>query len=79
MTRTREEHLAWCRERAVAEFEYYLIEDGFDKAKRNACLSMVSDLRKHPETQNAAAAALTLMWEPMTCRRDVENFLEGFQ
>lgn len=39
---TRAEHLAWCKERALA-----LLTDG---DPRKAWMSMVSDLGKHPDT-----------------------------
>jgi hypothetical protein len=41
--KTREEHLAWCKERAL---EY--LKDG---DITNAIISMASDLNKHPETK----------------------------
>lgn len=40
--RTREEHLAWCKERALAYIDRGQINEGLT--------SMMSDMSKHPET-----------------------------
>ena len=48
MAETRDEHLAWCKQRAL---EY---ADRGDTT--NAVASMMSDLGKHPETENHGAA-----------------------
>jgi hypothetical protein len=42
--RTREEHLQWCKDRAL---EYWRAGD-----LESACASMVSDLNKHEEAKN---------------------------
>ena len=47
---TRQEHLAWCKQRAL---EY--VDNG---DLTNAYASMASDLRKHPETENHSAIGL---------------------
>lgn len=77
-TKTRAEHLAWCKQRAWQEFDYYMKEEGFEAAARNAKVSMMSDLGKHPETAGSQEAAMMLMMLPMKSREDVKKFMEGF-
>jgi hypothetical protein len=50
---TRDEHLAWCKQRAL---EYV---DAGDLA--NAVASMTSDLKEHPDTHNPALNGLALI------------------
>ena len=50
---TRADHLAWCKTRALQ----YVDAGDLD----NAFASMVSDLRKHPETKDHAALEFGLM------------------
>ena len=50
---TRAAHLAWCKERALA----YVDEGDLN----NAFASLVSDLRKHPETSGHIAGELGMM------------------
>ena len=50
--KTREEHLAWCKARALE----YLPDDPIQ-----AVTSMASDLGKHPETEGHAAIAFGMM------------------
>jgi Tfp pilus assembly protein PilF len=69
--RTREEHLAWCKERAL---EYL---DAGDLA--NAITSMGSDLQKHPQTQpSPVLLRLAMMYydqgDPAAIRRWIEGF-----
>jgi hypothetical protein len=70
---TRDEHLAWCKQRAL---EY---ADRGDMA--NAIASMGSDLNKHPETENHAGMQLMLMMA-MAGQFDrpgeLRKFIEGF-
>jgi hypothetical protein len=70
---TRDEHLQWCKDRAL---EY---ADQGDMV--NAVSSMVSDLRKHPETENHVGAQLLVMQaaaglldRPEELRRQIEGF-----
>ena len=51
--KTRAEHMAWCKARAIAE------ADAGDPA--GAIASMTSDLGKHPETQQHSGRELTIM------------------
>ena len=71
--RTREEHLAWCKERALA----YLA----DHDVRNAITSMLSDLGKHPEC--AGAGEKMALFGMMIIRDysvdDARKFIEGFR
>ena len=70
---TREEHLQWCKLRAL---EY--VDDG---DCTNAWASMVSDLRKHQETENHVAVELGMMLmmngnldTPEKMRKFIEDF-----
>jgi len=47
---TRKEHVDWCKKRALE----YVEKNDFT----SAIASMISDLQKHPETQNHPAAML---------------------
>lgn len=71
---TREEHLKWCKERAIAEMDYY-------KDPKKAYISMASDLRKHSETNSETLTLLCtmqLLSKPNPTRQEVINFLNGF-
>jgi hypothetical protein len=68
---TREEHLKWCKQRAL---EYL---DAGDLV--NAIASMGSDLQKHPETNpNPVLMRLGMMYydqgDPAAIRRWIEGF-----
>lgn len=68
-TRSREDHLEWCKTRAL---EY--IDRG---DSRNAVLSFISDMSKHPETENNRALQilpLIINSSPM----EVKKFIQGF-
>lgn len=70
---TREEHMQWCKERAL---EY--IDRGDAK---NALASMLSDLRKHPETENHAGsdlAGMLLLTGRLQTTQELRKFIEGF-
>lgn len=70
---TREEHLAWCKARAIRELEVGDIN--------NAYASMASDLGKHPETEGHAAIQLgmmMLMGGHLSSEKDMRRFIEGF-
>lgn len=72
---TREEHLKWCKERAIAEMDFY-------KDPSKGIVSMMSDLRKHPETNSEALVSLCgmqLMINPKMTRQQVINFIDGFR
>jgi len=42
---TREEHIEWCKKRAIEEMDYY-------NDPNKALISMMSDLRKHEKTNS---------------------------
>lgn len=70
---TRAQHLAWCKQRALAEL------DRGDLA--GAVASMASDMRKHPETASAAlfplvsaAMADVAVGDAAAIRRWIEGF-----
>ena len=70
---TREEHLNWCKERAL---EY--VEKG---DVTNAYASMVSDLNKHPETSGHPAIELgvmLMMSQNLNTKDEMKKFIEGF-
>jgi hypothetical protein len=71
--KTREEHLAWCKERAL---EY---ADRGDL--KNAVASMGSDLNKHPETAASSKGPLLLLGMKHVIDEDavgVRRWIEGF-
>lgn len=74
--RTRAEHIAWCKERAHQEYDYYKGKEQ-GTAIRNATASMLSDLGKHPDTapmlEVAGAMAFTVRDE-----RSLFSFIDGF-
>ena len=76
---SRDEHLAWCKERALAELES--TEDQ-DRAILRALASMASDLRKHPETANHPAigiVALEFFCGGVPTRKKATEYIEGFR
>lgn len=70
---TRDEHLAWCRKRAL---EYLNRGD-----LANAILSMISDLEKHPDTrlQNPYLARLGIQMVIDNDLAGARRFIEGFR
>lgn len=74
---TREEHIKWCKERALHELEFYGPIDG----PRHACISIMSDLGKHPETVNHAGIKLTsmlMLGGHLQTKEEVIRHIEGF-
>ncbi len=70
---TREEHLAWCKQRAL---EY--VDQG---DLTNAYASMASDLTKHPETEKHAAIQLgmmLMMGGHLSTAPEMRKFINGF-
>lgn len=69
---TRAEHLAWCKQRALE----YLPDN-----PNEAFASMLSDLTKHPETQDHIGLQLGMQMKLsgfMETEREVRSFIEGF-
>lgn len=67
---TREEHLKWCKKRAI---QY--VDAGDDK---NAFASMMSDLGKHEETKNHAGIQIGMLLMLSNQLGDMRRFIEGF-
>jgi hypothetical protein len=69
----RQQHLAWCKKRAL---EY--VDEG-DISQAYA--SMISDLKKHPETKNHSAIELgfiMLVNGHIATPKEMRKFIEGF-
>jgi hypothetical protein len=76
---TRAEHMKWCKERAIAEFDYYKKTSSMKDAIGNGMLSMMSDLRKHKETNVSALMTLTLMMiGKIDNEPEFRKFIAGF-
>jgi hypothetical protein len=78
MTVSREEHMQWVKERALAELD----ADPYGSGPQNALTSVMSDLRKHPETSQHAGIDLTMMLMMaggLTAENHVRKHIEGFQ
>lgn len=70
---TREEHLAWCKQRA---FEYCDRDD-----PQQAFASFLSDMRKHDETKDHLALRMMLSMKlsgGMTTATETRKFINGF-
>jgi hypothetical protein len=70
--RTRDEHLAWCKQRALE----YLPGDPV-----GAFMSMASDLRKHPETIDHLGleiGTMLLVGGKLLSANEARDFIEGF-
>lgn len=71
---TRREHLDWCIKRAIEEMDY-------SGKPSQGLISMASDLRKHPETNNETLMTITMsqiIINPNITRQEVIDFLKGF-
>lgn len=69
----REEHLKWCKMRALQYVEADEIQQ--------AITSMMSDLTKHPETENHVGIQLgtmMLMSGRLNTQEEARKFIEGF-
>ena len=70
--RSREEHLAWCKERALEYAYNYELE--------NAVASMVSDMGKHPECSvSPTLLMLATLYVGQRSQDDVINWIKGFR
>jgi hypothetical protein len=69
---TREEHLKWSIKRAIEEMDYYHDPD-------KALVSMMSDLRKHPETNDVTLQSMCVEQFGKLPRQAMINFLNGFK
>lgn len=68
---TREEHLAWCKKRALA----YL-----PASPQDAVASMLSDMSKHPELEATAKGPLAEIGLMMLMSNvgDIRSYITGF-
>ena len=72
MMRSRDEHLAWCKNRALEYLDRGDLE--------NAFASMGSDLNKHPELKPAAPLVLLGMKAVIDHdARELRRWIEGFR
>lgn len=70
---TRAEHMAWCKQRALEYIDRGDVHQGI--------ASMLSDLGKHPETQDHAGirlGALLMMAGHLDDPAEARKFIEGF-
>jgi hypothetical protein len=70
---TRSQHIAWCKERALAELEAGNLDDAF--------LSMMSDLSKHSDAISPEIALLstTLFTQGhLKTPEQMRHWIEGF-
>lgn len=75
---TREEHLAWCKQRALEYLQpgpYFSLDD--------AMASMASDLGKHDETRHHVTMTMPLMMQlrlagQLDTPSQMAKFIEGF-
>lgn len=70
---SRDEHLEWCKKRALE----YAERGDF----REAITSMLSDISKHPETKSEMLSQLgvsMMVSGLLNTRQDVIRFIEGF-
>ena len=70
---TREEHLAWCKKRALEYLDKGDVE--------NAIASMMSDMQKHDETKFSSGSILSAMGLTIAITRnpqDTRRYIEGF-
>ena len=77
---TREEHLKLCKKRAIQEYDYYAKTEP-RSAIKNGITSMMSDIKKHPETKSEVLQSLCLMQlmnKPNMTRQEFINFVNGF-
>jgi len=77
---TREEHIKWCKERAITEYDFYAKTEP-RSALRNGMTSMMSDINKHPETKSDTLQSLCMMQlitKPNMSRQEFVNFINGF-
>jgi len=65
---TRDEHIAWCKKRALEYVERNELT--------NAAASMASDLQNHPETRNHPAAMLLVL--STGSKESLRKCIEGF-
>lgn len=77
--KTREEHLAWCKRRALEYLDLPAYEGRMPNQDdiRDACASMLSDLGKHSGTARLQELGFLLMMAVRT-PDEARRFVEGF-
>jgi len=75
---TRDEHIAWVKERAKQEYEYYSKKVSHADGVRNARASILSDMGKHPETVGHKDATLILML-PFGSKQELYTFIDSIR
>jgi hypothetical protein len=71
--KTREEHLAWCKQRALEYIDRGQVNEGLT--------SMMSDMHKHPETSAPALDQLTvwlMMIGALSTPAEARKHINGF-
>lgn len=71
---TRDEHIQWCKTRALFELDNA-------REMHSALISIMSDLKKHPETENHSGIPLTIMLMAsgnLKTREEIKKHIEGF-
>ena len=74
MTATREEHMDWCKQRALAYVDRGELHNAFN--------SLATDLSKHPETRDHAAIELGMMRlvaGQLETEAEMRRFIEGMR
>lgn len=70
---TRQEHIAWCKKRALAYLDpgpYYSLRDAF--------ASMASELSKHDDTANMKGIVMVGMFEVQKGEGAIRKWINGF-
>lgn len=78
--RTREEHIKFCKEQAYKQYEFDLSGKDYSRPGRaitNACITMLYDMGKHPETAKIAES-LAMMTIFIKTESDMRRFIDGF-
>lgn len=68
----RAKHLQWCKDRALA-----LLGDGSRSEINEAYASMISDLSKEKSTSCGVQMG-TIMFAAVSTKKEMENFINGF-
>lgn len=70
---SRQEHLEWCKKRALEYCDAGKLTDAFN--------SMTADLRKHPETEKHPGIQLgvmLMMINKLNTKEEMRKFIDGF-
>lgn len=69
---TRQEHIEWCKKRALAEIDH-------SGDPKQGIMSIMSDIRKHPETASETLAMLCMLeLQRSHTAQSARNFINGF-